>query len=725
MSEDEVKAASPGIDTVEPEKTAPKSNTFQTALQTWTEIDLSTLQKKLDDQGIELKDEQKQSLLSRKTLASKTKEFKKLPDDSKLVEFKSLLKLYQNEIDSLTTKLKKVENYFFGFYRLIAEAPDPRPLLELSLDAVIESAGAANLKKEINKLNEELSKKADYEQLKQRLLRNEQKSAELLSSKLSAKEDEFKALIDEKESNWKIKEQEYESQLKNFKNKIEELRTSKEVTELQLNEQNKQIGSNNTNASASILAELEIISRDYESAKKRVFDLEKRNESLRRDLSKSQNDAERQQLKEESTKKISELEGENALLVAQINQMRQSSALNSQKDNTKIESLNREIGQLSIEIKNLKGKIEETSDYDDIKHELNLLRQIEFGQDDEDENEESGDPERQIDALLIEKNKSLTKELTNYRSSFDDLNTKITSLESELKQASEELVKAQQLNYKLENDMADLQEAGNSNKFNDNMSLISSVSRMTRPLREGSIISGLSGNGPTEESSILPIITKQRDRFREKNKELEDEIRKQYNIVSDLKRQMNSLRSDNEELYERTRYLASFKNNNSNNSMFAPVASQSFGARTANRKLLQTSTSPSVDLESNSPYQQSYESKLHPIEQFRMREQERISSRLSPIERLFISVTRAVLATRTTRMLFLGYCLGLHCIVMFITIYAMNVSTRLIPEVGLKGSTGGVASGLSGSPAVIHDVVQVAAPPWYHLHRLHSSFSSI
>lgn len=703
MSDDEVKSAtpSPEIDMTasEPDTKAPtpKPNTFQTALQTWTEIDLSTLQKKLDEQGIELKDEQKLSLLSRKNLASQTKEFRKLPDESKLQEFKSLLKLYQNEIDSLTNKLKKAENYFFGFYRLIAEAPDPRPLLELSLDAVIESTGISNLKKEINRLNEELSKKADYEQLKQRLLRNEQKSAELLASKLNAKEEEFKALIDEKESNWTIKEKEYESQLKNFKTKIEELRTSKEVTELQLNEQNKQIGGDNTNASASILAELEIISRDYETSKKRVFDLEKRNESLRRELSKSQNDADRQQLKEESTKKISELEGENALLVAQINQMRQTAGLNSQNNNNKIESLNREISQLSIEIKNLKGKIEETSDYDEIKHELYLLRQIEFGQD-EDDNEEGTD--RQIDALLIEKNKSLTKELTTYRSSFDDLNSRIASLEAELKTTGEELSKCQQLNYKLENDMADLQEAGSSNKFNDNMSLISSVTRMTRPMREDNL---------TEESSILPIITKQRDRFREKNKELEDEIRKQYTIISDLKRQMNSLRSDNEELYERTRYLASFKNNNHNN-MFTPVASQSFGARTSNRKLLQTtaSTSPSVDLERNSAYQESYESKLHPIEQFRMREQERISSRLSPIERLFISVTRAVLATRTTRMLFLGYCLGLHCVVVFVTVYAMNLSTRLIPEVGLKGSTGGVAIGLSGSPEVIQNVHEAA-----------------
>ena len=209
-------------------------NMFLNALQTWTEIDLPSLQKKLDEQGLELKDDQKTSLLSRKNLAAKTKEFRKLEDSEKLEQFKHLLKLYQNEIDQLTTKKKSVENYFFGFYRLLAEAPDPRPLLELSLDSVLESSETDSLKREIERLSDELTKKADYDQLKQRLLRNEQKAAELLSSKLIAKEDEFKALIEEKETNWLEQEKQFKFQIKKAQQQIEELRTSKEVTELQL-----------------------------------------------------------------------------------------------------------------------------------------------------------------------------------------------------------------------------------------------------------------------------------------------------------------------------------------------------------------------------------------------------------------------------------------------------------------------------------------------------------
>ncbi|CAX43626.1 CASP protein, putative [Candida dubliniensis CD36] len=676
------------------------SHVFGNALQTWIEIDLPSLQKKLDEQGIELKEDQKASLLSRKNLASKTKEFKKLEDSEKLNQFKSLLKLYQNEIDNLTTKNKMVESYFFGIYRSLAEAPDPRPLLEMSLDSVIESKETLSLRKEVDRLTDELAKRADYDNLKQRLLQNEQKAAELLSLKLNAKEDEFKSIIDEKESNWLEKENHLKDQIKIAQRQIEELRTSNEVTELKLDNQNKQTGRDGV--SASTLAELEIVTRDAEASKKRVFELEKRNEDLRRELSKSQNDIEIKSIKEDYSKRVSELEGENVLLVANLNQTRKKLQDSDKEHALKTDSLNRDISSMELEIKNLKLQLDKASDYEEIKGELQLLRQIEFGHGDEDD--ETGNANAKVDSILIERNKSLTQQLADHRAQHDDLNSKIVSLEAQVESSLAEVNRLKELNEKLENDLANLQDVASSNRFNDNASLISGMSRMTRPNgRSGSIISGHPGNNSfgsglgivAEDSpSILPIITKQRDRFREKNNELEEELRKQFNLVNELKRQNNSLKKDNEELYERTRYLASFQTPGTRN-----ITTTSTGRKFLNPK-------PNTDLESN-PYQQSYELKLHPIEQFRMREQERINSRLSPLERLFISITRAVLTTRTTRMLFLAYCLGLHIIVMFVTIYAMNLSTTLIPEVGKNTSTGGIASS-----KVVNDVSsgKVASP---------------
>ncbi|KAF5208879.1 hypothetical protein E0198_004781 [Clavispora lusitaniae] len=623
-----------------------------------------------DTTGIELaKSKQSSRLASRKELASKTKEFKKLDNEKKLTEFNPLLKQYQNEIDNLTSKQKKAESFFFGFYRLIAEAPDPKPLLELSLDAIMEMNETAELKKEVARLSDELSRKADYDILKQRLLDGEQKSAELLGSKLKAKEEEFQALIEEKESNWQSVQKQHESQIAGYKATIEELRTSMEVTELQLSSQNKQLGPS-SNSSVSILAELDLVTREVESWKKRVYELEKRNEDLRRELSVSQADSEKTSMQQEHAKKIAEIEGENAVLVANLNQLRGKLDSTNKEHDTQIQSLTRELHQSTQEIKHLKEKLSRTSDYDELKHELHLLRQIEFGEQEEDagSEHEAGN----FDALLIQHNKSLTKELAELRSQHESLTSKISSLEAELTRASSEYNKMKELNAKMENDLANFQDAYGSN-FNDSASMMSGMTRMTRPVPGRGSTTSLN---TVDENSILPIITGQRDRFRDRNKELEDEVRKQANLVNELKRKNKMLQTDNEELYEKTRYMASIKDKGTT----APANS--------NRRTLIPKANSS-DLESN-PYRASYESKLHPIEQFRKQEQERVSSRLSPFERMFIFVTRSILATRLTRMLFLVYCVFLHCLVMFTTIHSMSMSTSMIPEVGLNESTGGV-----------------------------------
>lgn len=82
--------------------------TVPTCSRALAEINLTELQKNLDAQGIEVVDNQKESLIGRKALADRTRgtqsseflvsadrihvEFKKLSDEEKLTEVKTLLK---------------------------------------------------------------------------------------------------------------------------------------------------------------------------------------------------------------------------------------------------------------------------------------------------------------------------------------------------------------------------------------------------------------------------------------------------------------------------------------------------------------------------------------------------------------------------------------------------------------------------------------------------------
>lgn len=69
-----------------------EDNKFQRAISAWRTIDLTHLVPKLDTTAAEIVTQQKDSLVERKDLAQKTKDFRKLDDDAKVVEIKTLLK---------------------------------------------------------------------------------------------------------------------------------------------------------------------------------------------------------------------------------------------------------------------------------------------------------------------------------------------------------------------------------------------------------------------------------------------------------------------------------------------------------------------------------------------------------------------------------------------------------------------------------------------------------
>lgn len=59
---------------------------------TFVDIDLTKLVPELDNTASEIVTNQRDALVSRKDLAQKTKDFRKLDDTSKLLEWKGLLK---------------------------------------------------------------------------------------------------------------------------------------------------------------------------------------------------------------------------------------------------------------------------------------------------------------------------------------------------------------------------------------------------------------------------------------------------------------------------------------------------------------------------------------------------------------------------------------------------------------------------------------------------------
>jgi homeobox protein cut-like len=175
-------------------------------------------------------------------------------------------------------------------------------------------------------------------------------------------------------------------------------------------------------------------------------------------------------------------------------------------------------------------------------------------------------------------------------------------------------------------------------------------------------------------SGILPMVQAQRDRFKQKNSELEEELSKTYSTVKSLRQEVASLQKDNLALYEKTRFVSTYNRGQ-------PASSSSASAYATKPNL--TSIHSSADTHSGlalDRYKSAYEARISPFAAFRGRESARAYKRMSLPERIIFSITRMVLTNRTSRNLFAAYCLALH-ILLFVMLYMMST-------VGIEQHTG-------------------------------------
>ena len=70
---------------------------------------------------------------------------------------------------------------------------------------------------------------------------------------------------------------------------------------------------------------------------------------------------------------------------------------------------------------------------------------------------------------------------------------------------------------------------------------------------------GVPGSG--DASSVLPIIQAQRERYKRRNEELEDQQSKQMQQISLMQTEIKDLQTDNVKLYEKIRFLQGYQVN--------------------------------------------------------------------------------------------------------------------------------------------------------------------
>ncbi|AJS33609.1 Coy1p [Saccharomyces cerevisiae YJM453] len=672
------------------------TSVYSHALDIWAKADLTNLQRELDADVIEIKDKETLSLNSRKSLATETKKFKKLEPEEKLNNVNKIIKQYQREIDNLTQRSKFSEKVLFDVYEKLSEAPDPQPLLQSSLEKLGKIDDSKELKEKISYLEDKLAKYADYETLKSRLLDLEQSSAKTLAKRLTAKTQEINSTWEEKGRNWKEREADLLKQLTNVQeqNKALEAKISKNIDiEGNGNEDGDQ--ENNQKEVSTRIAEYNLVTQELETTQARIYQLEKRNEELSGALAKATNEAEKETELHAKELKLNQLESENALLSASYEQERKSTshAINELKE--QLNSIVAESESYKSELETVRRKLNNYSDYNKIKEELSALKKIEFGvnEDDSDNDIRSEDKnDNTFESSLLSANKKLQATLAEYRSKSTAQEEERNELKKSVDQLKQQIAILKEANEKLETDLEKVENV--SPHFNETASMMSGVTRQmnnrtSHKMSPTSSIIGIPEDGELSgnQSTLLPIVTKQRDRFRSRNMDLEKQLRQGNSEKGKLKLEISKLKGDNTKLYERIRYLQSYNNNN------APV-NQSTGG---------------IDVESQ--YSRVYDESLHPMANFRQNELNHYKNKkLSALEKLFSSFAKVILQNKMTRMVFLFYCIGLHGLVFMMSMYVINISGYMTPEVGIvqsAKSSSNLNGGLGGAEKVTAGVGSV------------------
>ncbi|KAF1819786.1 uncharacterized protein K489DRAFT_325111 [Dissoconium aciculare CBS 342.82] len=700
-------------------------NKFQSAVTAWRSLNLSKLVRDLDHTAEEMVDQQKESLVQRKDLAQKTKDFRKLDDANKLGQIKDLLKAYQSYIDVVTTHNKSITAAFMQAYSPLAEAPDPYPLLEASIDSLITADEVVpkleseneSLRVQISALNEQL------EEADQRT-EDERKKREALSGtqddQIKQVEQSWQSVLREKEDNWTAKERGLESKIENQDRLLKELKASYEVSQrLEMSGDSGQKYDRNSGSAA----ELEIINSELERTSLRLVEVEARNEQLRIELAQSTSQSSVRHTAVEDDPAYLRLRSENSSLLRRLDAARYDKDSEKTALQNKIRGFEREAAALKTDRETLEAKVQKWSDYEEVKRELQMLRAIEFTNVENGDAEESTNTSGSVDGvkgetleqLLAARNKKLNNELTELRVAHADLQRKMEQLQEDLSGTNMDLEKAQILNSTLENDIQKTQQEI-SNAF-DTMSVAGTyTSRYPKSVygsRRGgatsptsSIIGGYEGAGANNtrvleslrsgeapsigSASILPLVTAQRDRFKKKINDLEQELQKQYQTVSSLRTEVSSLQRDNLNLYEKSRYVASYNRGNT-----GPSAAGSGSTYSANPNPSSITVSSPGGSTSGAPaldrYRSTYENNLNsPFAAFRGRESARALKRMGWPERAVFQATRLLLATRTSRNLFAAYCIALHILVL-VMLFGMGHTTptmvnRVAPFVPDSGS---------------------------------------
>lgn len=637
----------------------------------WKEFDLEKEKSLLDEQGLRIAENQENSQKNRRKLAESTRDFKKASAEEKLNLFNSLLKGYQEEVDNLTKRAKFGENAFLNIYQKLYEAPDPFPALASlpEQDAKISELESENrkMKVELEEFRAEAAhlknQQATIRRLEERNRQLEQQMEEKVKEIVEMKQ---RSLAEENQKTLEVlkeREQSLQDQLRQAKESVTTMQKLHELAQSQLFELRAQ----SEEETATKQSELSLLMDEVERAQSRLLSLEREKGHLRSQLQSANEESENK--KSDTVDSSSVLESslsakEKAISELNMELHKVETTLSNERELhiSEIKKLNALLHEKEIALEELKKELQARPTaklVEDLRKKFKILQAVGYNSIEAEDWEiaTSGEEMSKLETLLLDKNRKMEHEVTQLKVKLSEKTSVLEAAEAKVSELNVKVDEQQKLIQKLEDDIS----KGYSSKerrgslFND-WDLSESVSAEPSESAEQK-----HNSADQDQSSMLKVICNQRDRFRARLRETEEEVRQLKDKNRLLTEELEKTKADNVKLYGKIRYVQDYNHE---------------------RVVSRGSKKGSDDLESGlssdveSKYKKIYEDDINPFAAFSRKERDQRYKELGLRDKITLTSGRFLLGNKYARTFAFFYTIGLHILV-FTCLYRMSALSHL------------------------------------------------
>ncbi|KAJ9174065.1 hypothetical protein P3X46_017136 [Hevea brasiliensis] len=649
----------------------PTSSPIPVVSNFWKEFDLEKEKSVLDEQGLKIAENQENSLKNRRKLAESTRDFKKASPEEKLGLFNSLLKGYQEEVDNLTKRAKFGENAFLNIYQKLYEAPDPYPALASIAEQDLK---LSELESENRKMKIELeefrteaahlkNQQATIRRLEERNRQLEQQMEEKVKEIVEMKQ---RSLAEENQKTLEVlkeREQYLQDQLRQAKESVANMQKLHELAQSQLFE----VRAQSEEEGAAKQSEVNLLMDEVERAQTRLLSLEREKGFLRSQLESAN---------EEAGSKNSDSVDSNSILENSLSAKEKIiSELNMELHNiettltnereqhvNEIKKLNMILNEKELALEEMKKELHARPTaklVDDLRKKVKILQAVGYNSIEAEDWEvaTSGQEMSKMESLLLDKNRKMEHELTQLKVKLSEKVSLLETAESKIAELTAKVNEQQKLIQKLEDDIL----KGYSSKdrkgglFDDWDLSEAGGAELTENADQKHVLSD------QDQNSMLKVICNQRDRFRTRLRETEEEVRQLKEKIGILTAELEKTKADNVKLYGKIRYVQDYN--------LEKVVS-----RGSKKQAEDLESGFSSDVESK--YKKIYEDDINPFAAFSKKERDQRYKELGFRDRITLSSGRFLLGNKYARTFAFFYTIGLHILV-FTCLYRMSALSYL------------------------------------------------